>query len=251
LGFWLLLAGWLIFPVTSYGQDWQFRISLAEESYKDGNYPEAISRYKSIADSGFVSGELLYNIGNACYKNRDIPSAILYYERASRYLPHDEDIRFNLELARSNTQDKIDTLNPFFLKVWIFWVRDLMSESAWGRLNIVFLFLTLGALLTFLLSGWPEVRKWSISVFFLSFFIFLLSLWMGILQKNNLQRTDEAIVFSPSVTVKSSPDDSGTNLFVLHEGTKVLILDQIGDWREIRLSDGNKGWIRITELEII
>jgi len=247
----LLLPMVLVFSAHGFAQDFQFKISLAEESYKDGNYPESINRYKSIIDSGFSSGELYYNLGNAYFKNRDIKSSILYYERAARLLPRDENVAFNLELARSYTTDKISGLNPFFLKVWIQYFRDLLSEKAWGIINIISLFITLGGLLIFLLSGWSDLQRWSLFIALIALFMFFSSLSLGILQKQNVTRTDEAIVFSPSVMVKSSPDEGGTNLFILHEGTKVRMMDQLGDWREIRLGDGNKGWIRISDLEII
>jgi hypothetical protein len=190
-------------------------------------------------------------MGNACFKNHDIKQAILYYERAKRLAPNDEDIDFNLNLTRSLIFDKVEAVPELFLITWGKAIRDWMTVrgwSWWGISSFVAM-LILGLLFLFVRNMRVRRLAFGLSAFF--FVLGITSFTFGYLQKSNIQRTDEAIVFAPSVTLKSSPDDSGNNLFILHEGIKVRIEDRIGDWCEVRIADGNKGWMRANELEII
>ncbi len=230
--------------------DFQFRLSLAEESYRNGDFADAVDKYKAIADSGMVSADLYYNLGNSYFKIQDYKSAILYYERALRLSPNDDDIEYNLEYARGYITDRTQESSEFFLLKWFNSLSNLTSEKAWGIFNLLTLLLTLVFVGTFFFAKSGDFRKWGLSLGFVCLCLFLVSFAAGLVQRHDLQRTDEGIVFVPALMAKSSPDDAGTNIFVLHEGTKVNITDKVGQWCEIRV-DGKVGWARISEIEII
>lgn len=219
--------------------------------YAKAEFDKAISKYKEIADAGLASKQLYFNLGNAYYKIHDIKSAILYYEKARLMDPSDEDVLFNLELARTSTIDKINVVPEVFFITWIKWLRDRLSVDGWALLSILTFIASLSLFLLYLLSGRLSFRKLGFWMGVVMLFVAITSFAMG-LQLNQTQKAgNTAIVFTPTVTLKSSPSESGNNLFILHEGTKVYILDEAGEWREIKIADGTRGWIKITDIKII
>jgi len=241
----------MIIPLGLYASDRDSVLRRAEQYYQQNEFSKAITEYQSLTESGWTSAELFYNLGNAYFKNHDIKSAILYFERAKRLAPNDEAIDFNLNLSRSLIFDKVEALPELFLITWGKAIRDCMTIRTWSWWSIGSFVAMLMLSLLFLFVRNMRFRRLA---FGLSVFCFVLSLTtftFAYLQKANIERTDEAIVFAPSVTIKSSPDDSGNNLFILHEGIKVRIEDQIGEWCEVRIADGNKGWMRMSELKVI
>jgi tetratricopeptide (TPR) repeat protein len=223
----------------------------AERLYLRNDFTGALAQYRTLSDSGWTSAALFYNMGNVCFKNHDIKSAVLYYERAKRLAPRDENIEFNLQLSRSFTFDKVEAIPELFLITWGKTLRDLFSVQEWSWLSIWSFILALSFGLTFLFVRKLGTKRAAFTIAVACLLLSVATFVFGSLQKANVERTDEAIVFAPSVTVKSSPDDSGNNLFVLHEGMKVHIEDRIGEWCEIRIADGNKGWMRAKDLEVI
>ena len=223
----------------------------ADQFYQQNEFSKAILEYQSLAETGWTSAELFYNLGNAYFKNHDIKSAILYFERAKRLAPNDEAIDFNLNLSRTLIFDKVEAVPELFLLTWGKAIRNWMTVRAWSWWSIgsFVAMLTLGLLFLFVRS--LSVRRLALGLGVFCFMLSLVTFTFGYFQKANIERTDEAIVFAPSVTIKSSPDDSGNNLFILHEGLKVHIENRIGEWCEVRIADGNKGWIRINELVVI
>ena len=223
----------------------------AEEYYRQNDFSQAIAEYLSLVESGWKSAELYYNLGNAYYKNHDVKSAILYYERARRLSPNDEAINDNLVLARSFIFDRVEAIPEHFLVSWGKYIRDLASVEGWTWWSIAAFLATLAFAFLFLFVHNITVRRLTFGLAAFCLTISLAAYGLGYLQKENIGRTDEAIVFVPSVTIKSSPDDSGNNLFIIHEGIKVRIEDRIGEWCEIRIPDGNKGWIRLSDIRVI
>ncbi|MDR0814156.1 MAG: tetratricopeptide repeat protein [Bacteroidales bacterium] len=219
--------------------------------YQQNEFTEATRLYQTLVDSGWTSATLYYNMGNACFKNHDVKSAILYYERAKRLAPNDEDLDWNLQLTRSLIFDKVEAVPELFFITWGKNLRDLFSVRAWSWLSISFFIASLLMALGFLFLRKLNLKRIAFSVGVVTFLLCIGSFTFGFLQKANVERIDEAIVFVPSVTLKSSPDDSGNNLFILHEGVKVYITDRVGDWCEVRIADGNKGWMRAKDLEVI
>ena len=247
--FYLLLT--TIFPMALHASDRDSVLLRAEQYYQQNEFSKAIAEYQSLAETGWTSAELFYNMGNAYFKNHDIKSAILYYERAKRLAPNDEAIDFNLNLSRSLIFDKVEAVPELFLITWGKAIRDWMTVRTWSWWSIGSFAAVLTLALLFLFVRNMRVRRIAFGLCVCCFALSLSTFTFASLQKANIERTDEAIVFAPSVTVKSSPDDSGNNLFVLHEGIKVRIEDQIGEWCEVRIADGNKGWMRMSELKVI
>lgn len=223
----------------------------ANDLYAGGYYEEAILRYEKIIDEGFQSAGLYYNLGNAYYRSNKIAGAILNYERAALLSPGDEDIKFNLSLARAHVRDRIEELPDFFLNRWWKSIRDMYSAGSWAIFSVV-TFITFLLLLTgFLMSAPVSVKK---TFFWLAVCILLISMLsfsLGLDRRNYMRNHSGAVVFAPVVSVKSSPDINSTELFIIHEGSKVWVEDSIGEWRAIRLSDGNKGWLHNDAIEMI
>lgn len=226
-------------------------LQAAESAYASENYAEAIETYEALLSENNESAEIYYNLGNAYYKMGKIAPAILNYERALLLDPGDRDIRFNLNLSKQNTADKIETVSDFFLVKWINGIQSLFSVDTWSTIGIVCFCLFIACLILFFFSKLMLMKKIG---FYLGAFLLFLIIMSNIFasrQKYDLLNRSGAIVFAPTVTVKSSPDASGTDLFILHEGTKVNIKSQLGDWNEVELEDGNIGWIQKKDIEVI
>ncbi|WP_033148770.1 BatD family protein [Prevotella sp. P6B1] len=223
----------------------------ADSAYVNGNYQEAIKGYESLLKNG-ASAEIYYNLGNAYYRTENITRAVLNYERALLLSPGDGDIRFNLQIARSKTIDKIVPESEMFFVTWYRSLVNLMSVDGWARTALVALVLVIGLFLVYLFS----VRVWMQKVGFFGGFallaLFVVSNIFAWQQRQQLLYRQSAIVVAPSVTVKSTPAQNGTDLFILHEGSKVVITDSsMKNWREIRLADGKKGWLESKKIEMI
>jgi tetratricopeptide (TPR) repeat protein len=223
----------------------------ANDYYSKGKYDEAIVAYEKILSTGKESAELYYNLGNAYFKNKKIALSILNYERAYQMAPGDEDIKFNLELARTFVVDKINTLPEFFLKVWFRSLMNLFSSDSWAIVSAVLFVVSLVLFFTYLLFRRSGLKK----IFFISALGFLLFsivtfafAWSGYTRASS---KNYGIIMHSPVQVKSSPDQDGTDIFVLHEGVKVVILDKVNNWLNIRIADGNKGWVDAADLEKI
>lgn len=247
----LLLIINLLAVSAASANDFQQKIRQGNELYGRKQFEKAIQAYRSVTDSGYSSAALLFNLGNAYYKTNDIKNAILYYERARLLDPGDDDINYNLELARNYTVDKIDELPELFLVTWLKDFRDIFSLNVWTILGLILFFTALAFLLLYLLSAKVSLKQagfWVGSIAMLLAVFSVLSAYS--LWKIRTER-NAAIVFTPVVTIKSAPDESGTNLFILHEGTKVQILYRGRDWSEVKIADGNQGYIKNSDMETI
>ena len=246
---WILFLLFCISCTGIYAQDEE--IKKAESAYAAEQYDIAIETYESLLKNYGASCEVYYNLGNAYYKTGKTAQAILNYERALLIKPGDSDIRFNLEMARQQNFDKIVPLEEFFMKKWVRSVQNLLGVDAWATIGIVGFVLFILCLTLFFFSKWMYLKK---TGFYLGILLFVTVITANIFayhQKKELENRNAAIVFTPTVTAKSSPDNSGTDLFVLHEGTKVIIRNSVGDWKEIALEDGNIGWINKKDIVII
>ena len=227
---------------------WQAGIA----AYTEGRFQEAAEHWLALAASGKESAALYCNIGDAFFRQGNYPSAILYYERALKVDPSWTDARYNLELCGRFVQDKIEPVPAFILGTLARKVCYLMGSDTWAVLFLVLLACALALTLLFLLSRSPRRRR---AGFFCGLALYLLAalaLGFSLWQKASYGKADQAIVMAPVSAAKSSPSEGGaTHLFVLHEGTKVTILDEVGPWRNIRLSDGRQGWIPAADLEVI
>ncbi|MFC2131934.1 tetratricopeptide repeat protein [Bacteroidota bacterium] len=223
----------------------------ANKLYKNGKFPEAVSYYEELVHKGYISSELYYNLGNSYFKLDKISDAILYYERAKRISPDDDDINFNLKIANLKIVDKIGSVPKLFFIEWYESLHGMFSSETWSYFIIIFSWLTFAFLTGYFIIWSINLRKVFFFAAVASIIITLASLVFSIEQNNIEQARDEAIIFTPSVYIKSSPDKESTDLFILHEGAKVKILDQVGKWKKIRIADGNVGWLPINTIEII
>ena len=230
-------------------KDLQDLLQTGNQYYLDGKYEMAGQSYKSIIDSGYASAELYYNLGNAYYKSHDITMALVNYERARILKPNDPEINHNLDIAREFVVDRIDVLPEFFLRRAYVGFVKIFDADIWALVSVITFGLALGLFLAYFFLNQLFFRKVSFWAGVL-FIVIAASTFLFALQQNNLvTKHHQAIILTPSVTIKSSPDeDSGTDLFLLHEGTKVTISDELGGWREVVLSDGNSGWLKETDL---
>ncbi len=242
-GFLGLLLAFVILPLQGATFSPDSLITRANLYYANGMYEDAIRLYRQVVDSGYAAAELYYNLGNAYFKAHDIPHAILYYERARLLDPGNEDIKYNLELARTYVTDKVDVLPQFFLVAWYHWFLDRLPADGWAILSMIFFFFGLLFLSLYLLARKEGLKRTGfitgVVTLILSAVLFLFA-WQS---HTMLTAHDHAIVMEPSVTVKSSPGEEGTDLFVIHEGMKVKVVDTLDQWTEIRLEDGSKGWL--------
>lgn len=222
------------------------------QAYTDGKFSDASAAWTSIEESGQKSAKLYYNLGNAWFKQGNYPKAILNYERALRLDPSYSDARYNLEFTGNFVQDKIEPVPEFILKSVARKVCYVMSSNVWAVIFLVLLAAALVMGLLFLLGSSVGKRR---AGFYCGIVLLLLSagaLSFSIWQKSDSVKTDTAIVMSPVSSVKSSPSSgSSKDLFVIHEGTKVTILDEVGSWKNIALADGRQGWIPASDIEII
>jgi len=230
-------------PVSAQSRMEQTVFDQANQLYQSGDYSSAREQYQKIINSGYESVELYYNLGNTFYKLGQIPSAILYCEKALVLNPKDVDIQFNLDLANRMIIDKINPVNEFFIKKWIQSFAGVMKADAWGVLSVLAFVVLLSAIAILYIARSDKYRKLLISLGAGMIFLLITSLILGNIQNKQTTHSDSAIVFTSSLTAKSSPDAGGTDLFVIHEGLKVKITDQVGTWIRIRLADGNEAWI--------
>ena len=222
-----------------------------DSAYIRNDFASAIQIYESLLRKG-ESADVYYNLGNSYYKINEIAKAILNYEKALLLQPGNGDIRANLEIARGKTVDKVEVVPEIFFVTWTKALINSMSVDSWAIWGIVSFLLLIVSLYFFIFSKQVVLKK----VGFIAGIIFLIVVVMANVfaskQKEELLNRDTAIIMSPSVTVRSTPSENGTSLFILHEGHKVNIKDDsMKDWKEIRLEDGKVGWVPVGSIEII
>ena len=215
----------------------------ANQHYSSEEYKEAIEVYEEVRKTEVESAELYYNLGNAYFKTGQVTLAILNYERAKLLAPNDEDIQFNLELANQHVVDAIEPLPQVFFVRWWKNLANLASVDNWAIISVssFIIFLLLAGIFVFTRA--TTTKRMTFWLGILVFIISIFSFNFAASQKKQLTQHEYAIVVQPSITVKSSPSETGTDIFVIHEGLKVQIKDSLGSWREIRLADGNQGWL--------
>ncbi|MDE6688742.1 MAG: tetratricopeptide repeat protein [Prevotella sp.] len=223
----------------------------ADSAYVNEDYRKAIEIYEALLQDG-VSPELYYNLGNAYYRVDDNTHAILNYERALLLAPGDADIKFNLQMAQSRTVDKIVPESEMFFVTWYHSLVNLTDVDGWAYLALGSLALAIILALLYLFSGSVLLRKVGFFggiVAVVAFLLFNVFAWQ---QSQLLKNRSGAIIIQSAVPVKSTPAHGGTDLFILHEGTKVNITDDSMDnWKEIKMADGKKGWVQANQIEII
>ena len=224
----------------------------ANEAYVQGDFQAAAGLYEELLKANGESATVYYNLGNSYYKLNKIAPSILNFERALLLEPGNKDIRFNLEIAKLKAVDRIEPVGDFFLTEWFRAIQNLLSTDAWSNFSIVCFISLIICLFLFFFSRRIFIKK-------LGFFI-AMGLFVGVIfgnsfaynQKKKLTQRNAAIIFAPTTTIKGSPDNSGTDLFILHEGTKVKLRNnRMENWKEIETAGGDVGWIKSSEIEVI
>lgn len=225
--------------------------SEGDSAYIKNDYKSAIQIYEALLETG-EAAEVYYNLGNCYYKTNDIAKSILNYERALLLDPGNTDIRVNLEMARAKTVDKITPIPDIFFVAWIKSLINCLSVDAWAKCGISFFILFLVAVALFFFSKQASLKKGGFIGGIVFLILVVLSNVFASQQKAVLVNRNAAIVLVPSVTVRSTPSESGTSLFILHEGSKVELKDNsMREWKEIRLEDGKVGWVPTSSIEVI
>ncbi len=236
---------------NAFAEDNTIVFDSANASYAKGDYEKAIKQYESLVTNNAVSTELYFNLGNAYYKTNNIGLAILNYERAKKINPDDADLKTNLKLANQKTEDKIDAAPQLFLSEWKNGIIDIFDEKTWSIICILLFVVSIVLIGLYILSQNYFFKKLG---FFGACFLFILSIMTFFLAQNKYELTknsSDAIVVSGTATVSGSPNEKGTKLFILHEGTKVEITLEQNDWTEIKIANGNVGWIKSSQIEKI
>lgn len=236
----------LLLSFTIWAQDTTFE--KANNAYKEGKYDEAISLYKELSNSDKQSATVFYNLGNAYFKKSELANALLNYERAYRLQPSDKDIKNNLNFAYAQIADKIKTPKHYFITKWIYKTVYQLHSNTWAYLGIAFWTFAFLAILLFTRTASENMRKLFFFITLLSIFAAFFTFYAAYSQYNTNKSETYAIVFAQNITIKSTPSNNGTDLFILHEGTKVQVLDKVGAWYKIELADKREGWIPAKEI---
>jgi len=242
----------LLMPVLATAQN------VSEESgkaYQEGDFNKAVelleAEMKAQKEKGLESAGLYYNLGNAYFRDNEVAKALLYYEKALLINPGDRDIRHNIEYARTRIEDKIVSVDTFFLQSWFEGIQNMQSSNAWANLAIVLFLIFMVSLGFFFFTKHIKVKKAVFYVGIIAFAFLIFANIFSVRQKNKLTNRDTAIIMAGSVSVKNSPDNSSKELFIIHSGTKVKINKEDGKWMEIEIENGNVGWMTRDQLEII
>jgi tetratricopeptide (TPR) repeat protein len=211
--------------------------------YQEGKYEMALEKYGEIILLGYESADLYYNMGNAAYRSNSIGYAILYFEKTLKLDPNHEDAANNLEFASRYRVDTFEEVPELFIRTWIRSFFKILPERSWSILSLTLFILIISAILVYIFSRKLMLKKLGFFVALISVFLLLLSFTGALRSFRSITNPDSAIILSPSVVVRSSPSESGTELFILHEGTRVKINEGVTGWQNIRVIDGREGWI--------
>jgi hypothetical protein len=224
---------------------------IANALYQKGQYEPALEKYNAVILSGMESAELYYNMGNAAYRSNSIGHAILYYEKALKLEPTYDDALHNLDFVSRYRLDVFEEVPVLFLGAWITGFVQLFSEQTWSILALVFFIIILTSLLVYLFSRHLIMKKSGFISGLAALVLFVITLTAALSRHRDIVNPDSGIILAPSVVVRSSPSESGTELFIVHEGTKIKVNEEVSGWQNIRLIDGREGWIIADDFESI
>jgi len=223
----------------------------ATESYNEGEYNKAIGFYEQILDNKQHSSELYFNLGNAHYKLGEIGPSIYYYEKALLLKPNDVEIKNNLSYANNMKLDAIDEMPETVLVSFYKTVVNYLSFEQWAYLAVGMIFLfVLGYIVYYFLYNATHKRI-SFIASVLGLVLAVISVIMAYFQYNEFQKDNPAIIFSREIAVTSEPNDRSERLFTLHEGTKVNVVEELGNWQKVKIADGQTGWLPSEHLKLL
>jgi tetratricopeptide (TPR) repeat protein len=243
-----LLITVLSFAKFSFASDTGELIKKGNEYYREKQFEKAIDAYQQIIHMGYEGTALYYNLGNSYYKEGKLGYAILYYEKAHKLSPGDEDILHNLTIVNTKTVDKLDSLPRFFIFEWWESFLSLLSVKQWAYLTYVFYILMLAAIGMYFFAKRPFVQRYSFFSGLIAALLLILAAIPLIINLNRAMNDKNAIIIAPSVTVKLAPDLTSNDAFIVHEGLKIKELDYVENWIKIKLQDGKEGWVQQGEI---
>jgi len=244
----LIILSLLLGSLLSFAEN---RAQQAEQLYAEGKYVEAVNVYDTILSGGMESAALYYNLGNCYYKLGENTQAIINYERSLLLNPRDVMTRYNLKMAQQTIVDKIEVLPELFLVRWYKGIETYFSADQWGYLSVILFVVFLIMAVLFFYSRSIGIKKTGFVIGVFVFFLTMGTVFFAVQQNSRILERNYAIITTPSVTVKGAPDNSGTSLFLVHEGLKVKVIGELGAWYNIRLADGNEGWLSKLDIEKI
>ncbi len=225
------------------GQNTNELFTNANNLYKNGKYEEAIELYKKIENNGLISSELYYNLGNCYYKLNKVAPTIYNYEKALQIDPTNDDAKNNLIFAKRLTLDRIEELPKSLSQKIETAIFSKISYNTWGIIAILFSSLATLLFLAYYFSDKSSLKKLYFTLSVVCVLFLLSSFGIAKHQYNKEKNTTEAIIFTEEIIVFNEPTQSADEAFKLHEGTKVLVLDAVDEWKKIKLADGKLGWI--------
>lgn len=248
----LLVIGFQLIAISNPSQDsatiWMEKGNIA---YQENKFKVATHEYLKVVEANFESSVLFYNLGNSYFKMGETARALLWYERAKRLEPSNEDIKHNIAFANQKLIDKIEEMPELFIVSWWNAISQLFTSNRWATLSIIFVSIFALSILGILFFKRPVLRNLSFTIAIFTFFFAIFSIIFANKEKSRYEKSPEAIIMASVVNAKSTPTDTGSDIFVIHSGLKVYITDNLNEWVEIKLPNGEKGWVRNTQLEKI
>jgi tetratricopeptide (TPR) repeat protein len=244
----LLIAILSLFVSYAPAQD---LLRSAEKAYDSRNYPEAIKNYEKLINAGYRSYQLYFNLGNAYYRNNQLGKSIYYYELARKSKPGDEDVRINLAIASSKTIDKIEAKENFFISAVKSNLLTSFTTNTWAWLSVAGIALFALFFFGFISSEVVQLKRIFFVLGCLFFVFFICSYALGYSALKARYENKFAVVLAKEVGVMNEPTEMAKTKFKLHEGTKIRVVENNGDWLLIKLDNGNEGWMKLTQAGII
>ena len=225
--------------------------SQANELYNKGSYIEAINNYKEIIKNDFHSAELYYNLGNAYYRLDSIASSVYYYEKALQLNPNDREIIDNLALVNKTLVDEIDPITTPLIESILKSLSNIFYFETWGYISIFFSFLIVALFLSYYFANSSRIKRLTFVLLCISSILMLASLINGNKEYDNYVNNEYAIIYSYETDLKTEPNFRSETLFMLHEGTKVQVIENYNNWIKVRLVNGQIGYIQLIDVKIL
>lgn len=241
----------LFFGYISFAQTADELFSKANDFYKNGQYTKAAQLYLIIEKSGLESDDLYFNLGNSYYKLNKVAPSIYYYEKALKINPMHEDASNNLAFAKRMTIDVIEDLPKTFFQRFSSNVIQKLTYNTWAILGVTASFLAALLFLLYYFSSSPKRKIFYFNITIFAVFVMTVSVIFAYSNYETTQKSRSAIIFASKSEIKNAPSLNSETVFELHEGTKVTILDELSNWKKIKLADGKIGWVNVADIKEI
>lgn len=226
-------------------------LQSANQAYEEGDFSKAIKSYEELLQADYQSADLHYNLANAYYRSNEMGPAVLHYEKAALRDPRDKDIQHNLRVIKDKLPDQFETIPDFFIQRWWNNTQQLCSPTAWGIIGLLLLWTGIAGLVFWLRGDNRALRKRGFLIGLILILFSILPFSLGFSAKSRINNSQRAVVMVVQTNLKSAPDEVSEDIIELHAGTSLTILDEIGDWKKIRLSNGEEGWLETSVLGMI